>query len=95
MAIKAVFTFERNHDRSWYETEPKTFNDEQHLKFYVRKCMQGHDVSRPKYINHRILHSNEEKIFNLNDMQRVFDLSKGDKYETLKDLLREEFKLRL
>lgn len=92
MAIKAVITFERNHDKSWYETE-REFNDENHLRAYVRKCMQGSDVSRPKYINHRVLHANESKLFNLNDAQRIFDCSKN--YESLRELLLQEFKIRI
>ena len=92
MPIKAVFTFERNHNRTWYDSE-KEFNDENHLRAYVRKCISNGDPSRPKYINHRILHANETKIFNLNDAQRIFDLAKD--YESLNELLLKEFKLRI
>lgn len=94
MSIKAVFTWERNHNRTMYNTE-REFTDENHLKNYVRKCMTTGDASKPKYINHKIIHENEKPIFNLNDAEKIFSNAKDGKYESLRELLLNVFKIRI
>ena len=94
MGVKASFTFERNYDKKWYTTEKK-FNDEKHLENYVKKCISGGGPQMNKYINHEIIHENDKKLFDLNDAQRIFDYAKSGDYNTLKELLKEQFKLRI
>jgi len=94
MAIKAVITFERNWDHKWYSKEYE-FNDERHMENFIKKCITGSSASKSKYINHRIVHANEKKIFNLNEAQTIFDLAKEGKYSSLKELVKEEFKINI
>jgi len=93
MALKAEITFERNTDHQFYTVE-REFNDEQHLNNYVKKCING-GAKMAKYINHRIIHENDKPILSLNDAQVIFDSTKAGKYDTLRELLLKELKLRI
>jgi len=93
MALKVDIIFKDRNGRM--VTRERDFNDEKHLQNYISKCINGVDPTKPKYITHRIIHANEEKILNLNDAQRIFDYAKEGKYSTLKELLLQEFKIRI
>jgi hypothetical protein len=74
--------------------QEKEFNDEQHLNNYIKAIIRNGNL-KYKYVNHRIIHANEKAMFNLNQMQRVFDLAKENKYSSLRELIAEEFKLKI